>query len=319
MKIGIIGAGAYAIALSSLFENKNINLTMWTKISEEYQELVANHTNSKYLNYKIAEEVKFTTNLEEILNNDLIIIALPTKFLNQALNFLHGKVTNQHFLITTKGFEPESKKLIHEYLKNIFKTNNIACLSGPSFAKDIITKELSGLTLASLNQETLNLIQKNIQTSYLTIDTTTDIIGVELCGSLKNVVAIANGILYGLKTNSSTRAKFLVDANKEIKKIIKFFGGNPETINLYAGLGDLFLTATTLESRNYTYGLLIGKGEDYESYQEKNTVEGFETLLVLKNILDEKGFNNHLINTLYQIIILHKNPNLIFDFLRNSK
>ena len=233
MNIGIIGTGAYAIALASILEEKEINILMWTKIKEEYEELKNNHTNLKVLNYKLNNKVEFTNNLEELSNkSDAIIISIPTRFVKNTILKLKKYYNNQPILIATKGMILDEYLLIHDFLKKELNTKYIDCISGPTFAKDIILKQPIGLTLTN-NNDIFYKILSNI--NYITIELNNDIIGVELCGILKNIIAISSGILYGMNLNSSTISKFLIDTSREIQEIrtkVNFFEIHLEVLRL---------------------------------------------------------------------------------------
>lgn len=319
MNIGIIGTGAYAIALASVLENKDLNITMWTKLEDEYKELSVNHTNLRVIDYKLSDKINFTTDIKEIAKCDILILAVPTKFVESVIDSLKEYYNNQAILIATKGVLVNSNMLIHEYLTKKLNTNNLACISGPSFAKDIVKKDPFGLTIASTNKDTLELFKEIFSNiSYLSIETISDITGCELCGVLKNIMAIASGILGGsLKTNS-TSCKFLVDASFEIQKIIQEFKGDKFTFYTYAGLGDLILTCSSTNSRNYTFGYLIGSKSDYNDYKENNTVEGLENLKAIYEMLKLRNINSTIINILYDIIILNKSLDLIENYLKNT-
>lgn len=318
MNIGIIGTGAYAIALASILENKNLNITMWTKMEHEYKELIEKHTNTKCLNYKLDNNIKFTLDLDELVKDkDYIILALPAPFVNQTIKSLKEKITNQRILIATKGIEPDNNLLIHDYLEQTLNTNKIACISGPSFAKDIIKKEALGLTLASLNHDTLNSFSELFKDiPYLKVELIDDIIGCELCGTIKNIMAIFAGILEGINANSSTRAKFIVEASYDIQNTIELLGGKKETFYSYAGLGDLILTATSVESRNYTFGKLIGENKDFKTYQKNTTVEGIDSLKNIKKMLDKKNLNSKIVDILYKVIFENESKDIILTFLK---
>ncbi len=319
-KIGIIGAGAYAIALASLLEEKNIEIWMWTAVESEYKELTTTRKNLQAIDYELSENVKFTMNMQEVIeNNEAIILAIPAKFIEKTVTMMKNYITNQPILIATKGIEPNSKSLIHEYLEQVLKTTKIACISGPSFAKEVVIKEPIGLTLASKNSETLNyFIELFKDISYLTLELREDIVGVSLCGILKNIMAIFSGILDGLNITYSTNAKFLIDASYEIRKIIKEFGGDKHTFSSYAGMGDLILTCTSVQSRNYTFGKLIGSGSDFKSYQAKTTIEGLENLNAIYELLKEKKIKSEVIDILYKIIYQNQPKELVFKFLKDK-
>ena len=316
MNIGIIGTGAYAIALASILEQKDINILMWTKIKEEYEELKNNHTNLKVLNYKLNNKVEFTNNLEELSNkSDAIIISIQTRFVKNTILELKKYYNNQPILIATKGMILDDYLLIHDFLKKELNTKSIDCISGPTFAKDVILKQPIGLTLTN-NNDIFYKIFSNV--NYVTIELNNDIIGIELCGILKNIIAISSGILYGMNLNTSTISKFLIDTSREIQEIIKKCNGNPNTFYTYAGIGDYLLTTTSINSRNFTFGLLIGQDKDYLEYQEKTTIEGLENLTCLYNFLKRKNIHYPLINILYDIIYNNIDKNILIDYINKK-
>ncbi|MBR3660592.1 MAG: NAD(P)-binding domain-containing protein [Bacilli bacterium] len=321
MNIGIIGTGAYAISLSSLFENTKCNIMMWTKIESEYIELSNNYTNLIIINYKLNKKIKFTMSLEELVNHsDLLVLAIPAKFIASTISDLKIYYKNQEILIATKGMIESENCLINEYLEKTLKANKISCISGPSFAIDIIKKEPIGLTLSSSNKNSLNYVKKILQDiSYLTIDETNDIIGTEICGLLKNIMAIGSGILHGMNINPSTICKFLKDASLEMQTIITNLGGYKETFLTYAGIGDYILTATSKNSRNYTFGFLIGSNDDFTSYMKNTTIEGLENLDGMYLMLKTKNIESKIINILYEIIYLKEDKNLLLNYLKNKE
>lgn len=317
MKIGIIGCGAFGIALSSLFDSKDISITMWTKLEDEHEELVNNRTNSKVFDYKLNDKIKFTMSLEEItLRNEALILAIPAKFLKDVILELKKYYNGQHILIATKGMIDDN--LISNYLHDELNTEKIACISGPSFASDILKKEIIGLTLASNNVVTLDYFRCLFNDTNLVIEIAHDIIGVQLGGILKNTMAIGSGILDGIKVSNSTKAKFLTDISKEIKKIINNLSGDSKTFDTYSGIGDLLLTTTSYESRNYSFGLLIGEDKDFKSYLENNTVEGIENLRNIKNLLTENRIKSRIIDILFEIVYLSQPKEKIFEYLKNG-
>ncbi len=319
MNVGIIGTGAYAIAIASLLENKHVNIMMWTAIETEYKELSNTYKNSNALDFKLNSKTKFTMDIVKLLaENETIILAIPAKFINSTVALMKGYITNHQILIATKGIEGQEKMLIHEYLKRELKTEKITCLSGPSFAKEVIKKEPMGLTLASENKASLDyFINLFSNIPYLTLDKTSDITGCELCGILKNIVAIFSGILDGLGVNSSTNAKFLVDASKDIQKVIHYFGGDEETFTTYAGMGDLILTCTSIKSRNYTFGKLIGEGKDFNSYKEITTIEGLENLNAIHTLFEKNNIKSGIVDILYEIVYLGQPKEIIYNYLTN--
>ena len=318
MKIGIIGTGAYAIAIASILEKNNIDITMWTKLENEYNELIQNHQNTKVLNYRLDDKIKFTMNLSDVAENtNLIILALPSMYIKDTINELKPYWKNQTLLVTTKGML--ENQLLHEYLKQELNTEKIVCLAGPTFANDIIKKEPIGFTIASNKEEVSEIVLSLFKDhSYIRMNYTKDIIGVELWSILKNILAIAAGILNGMNLSISTITRFLVDAIHDIQNIILQLNGQKETFFLYAGIGDFFLTTTNQDSRNFTLGKLIGAEKDILDYKKNTTIEGLDNLKNIYLFLQKNNIDSKIIDILYKIVYQSKPKELILDYF-NTK
>lgn len=304
MKILILGAGAYGLALANILNDKN-DVTVYSVIKKEIDDLNQTYCNEKlFPNVLLPKSIKFTNDIELAVKNiELIIIAIPTNYIDDTLKLLENKIsTNINILVASKGINSTTHKFAYDIIKERLKSDNIYIISGPSFAIDTIKKEHIILTLAGENTEKI----KNIfPEEYIKIETTTDIIGVELAGTLKNIFAIACGILEGMNVSESTKASFLNKIVIETKNLIISFGGHYETIFNSASIGDIILTCSSKKSRNFSLGYLIGSVNDkneVKEYLKNNTVEGIDALISIKNILKEKNINNTLINLIYEII-----------------
>ena len=320
MKIGLFGAGAYGMALSSILSHNRCDVTMWTRFEKERKLLETTRENEKYLpNYKIDSSVKITTNVEEaIKDQDLIIIAIPAAFVDSVCQQMKPFVNNHHILIATKGIEQGTGLFISEIVEKHLDTKNVAVISGPSFAVDLITKKPAGLTIGSKSPETILLTKQALQNSYIKLRDTNDIIGVEVCGSIKNVIALAAGILEGLKANDSTKAMLITEAIHDMEEILSAFNCDPRTVLSFAGIGDLLLTCTSPKSRNYSFGKLIGEKPNpsiIKKYIGETTVEGYYTLESIYQLLNHKNVKIPIIDLIYEIVLNGKNPDLLLAFL----
>ncbi len=320
MKVGIFGCGAYGLALSSILYENNCELIMWTKFAEEKENLEKQRKNETLLpNYILPNEVKLTTNVAEcIKDSDLLIIAIPTAFVSDLTKEMTPYIKNHHILIASKGIEKRNGQLISEILEENLDTSNIAVISGPTFAKDLISKMPAGLTLASKSKETIQIVKAALQNKYLKLRCTDDIIGVEICGAIKNVIAISSGILSGLGANESSTAMLLTEAAYDMQSILKALGGEKSTVLSYAGFGDLLMTCTSKKSRNYNYGILVGKKvptNELEEYLKNNTVEGYYTLISIYETLNNKNITIPIIDLIYDIVMLKGSPEELLTFL----
>lgn len=324
MKVGIFGTGAYGMALSSILASNQCDITMWTKFEDEKNSLETTRKNEKLLpNFKLDETIKLTNNVEDcIKDKDLLIIAIPAAFVSNLCDEMAPYIKNNHIIIATKGIEQGTGLFISEIVESKLDTKNIAVISGPSFAIDLISKMPAGLSLASKNEETITLAKQAFQNSYVRLRETDDIIGVEICGSIKNVIALASGILEGLKANESTKAMLITDAMHDMEAILDAFDCNKRTVLSYAGIGDLLLTCTSTKSRNFSFGKLIGEKpprEVVDNYIKNNTIEGYYTLESIYQLLKDKQVSIPIIDLIYEIIVEGNNPELLFSFLIYKK
>ena len=321
MKVGIFGTGAYGLALSSVINDNNIDITMWTKFEDEKDMLEQTRKNDTLLlGYILPNNIMLTTSVEECMKDkDLLIIAIPAAFVDSLCVEMNKYITSsQHICIASKGIEQNTGLFIHNIVEKHISTDKVSVISGPSFAKDMITKKPIGLALATKNTETREVVEKCLATNYLKLRHTYDVIGTEICGSVKNVIAIASGMLSGLGANDSTRAMLITEALHDIEEIIESFNGDPDTVLSYAGFGDLLLTCTSENSRNFTFGELLGKNnnkEDIDNYLKKTTVEGYYTLESIYQLLNGKNVKIPIISIIYDIVNNHKNPEGLLTFL----
>ena len=320
MKVGIFGTGAYGMALSSVLANNKHEITMWTKFEEEKKQLETTRMNEKLLpNFKLDENIKLTTSVEECLKDkDLLIIVIPAAFVADLCEQMKPYIKDNHIIIATKGIEQGTGLFISEIVESKLDTKNIAVISGPSFAIDLISGLPSGLSLASKSDETIKLAKEAFQNSYVRLRETSDVIGVEICGSIKNVIALASGILEGLKANESTKAMLITDAMHDMEAILDAFNCNKRTVLSYAGIGDLLLTCTSTKSRNFSFGKLIGEKplrEEIDNYIKNNTIEGYYTLESIYQLLKDKNVSIPIIDLIYGITVEGNDPELLFSFL----
>ena len=320
MKVTILGTGAYGLALSKiLVENKN-EVVMWTTFEEEKKELLETKKSSKLKGFKLDDSVVITTDLKESIENSrLIVIAIPTAFVTDVCKNLKKYIkSNQHICIASKGIEQGTCLFIHDMIKKQINTKLIGAISGPSFAVDLVKKVPVGLAVASKSKKTREIIMKAFCNDHFKLYPTTDIIGIEVCGSVKNIIAIASGMIDGMGYPISTQALLITQSLHDIKALIHALGGSKKTILSFAGFGDILLTCTSEKSRNYTFGKLIGSNaskEQIDEYKNKITVEGLYTLKSIHKLIKNKKINIPTINIIYNIVFNNKKIDDLIKYL----
>lgn len=319
MKICILGTGAYGIALASIFYNNNCSIKMWTN-SEEEKNLLINDRKSPKIDYELPKDICITNDMKEATSNcDIIVMVVPAKFVDNVSRELAKYYDNkQTICIASKGIEQNTCLFLYDVVKKNINTNKIAVISGGTFAVDIVKKVPIGLSLATDNDKTKEIVMKAMHNYYVKLRPTDDIVGTELCGAIKNVIAIASGMITGMGYPDSTSAMLITESLHDIKNLINALGGNKMTILSFAGFEDLLLTCTSVKSRNYTLGKLIGEGKSakvIEDYINNNTIEGLYTLKSIRKLLNNKNIEMPIIDLIYDIIINKKEPSNLAKFL----
>lgn len=325
MNVSIIGTGAYGLALCSvLSKNKDNKITMWSENKETVKELTTTSTLKSLPELLLPKDITYTTSIENVCKNaDIMFIVVAAKYVDDIVNYItpyYDKKT--HICIASKGIEQDTCKFLHDIVLDSIKTKRLAVISGPSFAIDIINNEPIGLSIASDNKTTINVIKKAICNDTFKLRETDDIIGIELCGSIKNIIAIAAGIIHGLGYSESTQAFLINESMHDIKELIHRLGGKKQTILSFAGVGDLILTCSSTKSRNYSFGIVVAQAkgkEEIDNYLKNNTVEGYYTLKSIYKLIKTKKVKMPIIDLIYKIIINNEDPNKLIKFLVNKK
>ena len=319
MKVCILGTGAYGLALANMFNQNDNDIILWSRFEEEVNTLKTTRK-VKSLKDITLPDFNYTSNMEEaVKNRDLIVIAVPAGAVNDVSKELSKYYkSNQHICIASKGIEQNTCLFVNDVLNKYIKTKKLAVISGGTFAIDMYANCPLGLSLATKNKETEYILKKSLQNKYLKLRTTNDIIGIEICGSIKNVIAIASGMLSGMGYPESTSCMFITESLHDIKNLIKALGGNKKTILSFAGFGDLLLTCTSYKSRNFTLGKMIGERrsqEEIDNYINTTTIEGLYTLKSIYKLLRKKKVEMPIIDLIYNIIFNNTDPGELAKFL----
>lgn len=322
MKIAMLGTGAYSLALSlMLSKKKENNIKLWTesqKIYDEYKR--TNRLDTIFPDRVLPENMDITTSYEETIEGaSIIFIACAAKFVDDvcgAIKPYYKKETP--ICIASKGIEERTGSFLSDIVKNTLGTENVAVLSGPTFAIDMANNEPIALALAATNDYTSSIVKDVLAGDTLKLRETNDLIGIQICGSIKNVIAIASGMVKGLGYAESTLAFLINESLHDIKHLIEKLGGDKKTVLSYAGVGDLLLTCTSTKSRNYSFGYIVGSTKDkdlIDEFLKTHTVEGYYTLSSIYKLVRTKNIDLPIINLIYDIVMNGKDPNLLAKFL----
>ena len=303
--IGIIGAGAWGTALSCIL-NKKENITIWSYEKKTVHQINKYRTNKTFLpNIKIPNNISATNNLKDLMSCKFIFICVPSQFIKKIiLKFKNFYKKDMIFVNCSKGIEYSSKLLISDIIKKILPGSEVAILSGPSFAIEVAKKKPTAVTIACKNQNNAKklailLNSKNFRCYY-----TNDVIGVQFGGIIKNILAIASGIVKSQKLGSSAKAALMTRGLFEMKRVGLAYGAKESTFYGLSGLGDLILTCNSELSRNFSTGLLIGKGKKInEIIKSKKTIsEGIMNSKTIFNLSKKKGIEMPVCGSVYKIL-----------------
>ncbi len=283
--IGVIGAGSWGTALSNHLATKGFNIDLWARREELCKGIRETHRNPDYLpEIELSPLISPTTSIEETVSGkDIILLALPTHAIRSVLSTACPAISKGAIIVsTTKGIEEDTlltpSGIIEDVLSDT-EIEGIVSLSGPSFAKEVGQRLPTAVCAASCRKDIAEEIQRVFNTEYFRVYTNTDLIGVELGGALKNIIAIAAGICDGLRLGNNSRAALITRGLAEIRRLGVTMGARAETFSGLSGLGDLVLTCTGVLSRNHYVGTMLAQGHPLQQILSgmKMVAEGVKT------------------------------------------
>lgn len=306
--IAVIGAGAFGTSIATLLAHNGYHVKLWCFDPEQVQKIACSQENEKYLpGITLDKKIEPVSNLKEALcGAEWVFEAIPVKFLRSVLEQTRDCFTDDHvWVILSKGIENKTLLLPSQIIDNVFKTKTRkAVISGPSFAHDLAHKQPTGVSIAATDFVIGQELQKLLSSDYFCSELTTDLIGVQVGGAIKNVITLAIGILEGAGYTDNTKALVVTRGLQEIALLIATLGGRPETAYSFAGVGDLVLTAMGNRSRNLKVGKLLGQGKKLETIlQETGFIpEGINSVKSINQLIKEKTISLPVCESVYQMI-----------------
>lgn len=313
--VSVIGAGSWGTALAALLAEKAKNITLWCYETQVAQGINNNRRNPLFVSeYPLPTNIQATTNLEDVAESQLHVVVVPTQFTRTVLQRLKPHVNDHCFFISaSKGIETATLTLISTIYEQVFGRNGLeqTCfLSGPSFARDVLAGLPTAVALAGYRPDLVQSLQYFCSNSFFRIYRTHDVIGLELGGALKNIIALAAGISDGLGFGHSARAALITRGLAEMIRLGERLGAEPATFAGLSGLGDLLLTATSENSRNRKVGFYLGQGQSLEAIRlgSGEVAEGVQTAEAVYQLANTHAIDMPIARAVYQILYEHRAP-----------
>ncbi len=307
-RVAIIGSGSWGTGITALVSPHTETVCLWAREDEIARTICEEHRNPVYLkDVTLADNVIATTSMEEAVRGaDAIILASPSAYLRPTVHLLAPFVDpDTPVLVLTKGIETPSHLLMHQVVaEEIGNPQRIAVLAGPNHAEEIAIGAVSASVIASDDQDIAAFFQNMLASSVFRAYTSDDVIGVEVCSAVKNVIAIACGIAAGEGAGDNTLAALMTRGLAEIGRMVSVLGGNPLTAMGLAGMGDLVVTCTSRHSRNRTFGEALVAGESLDEYQERThmVVEGARACVSICELADAYGIEAPISRVVYAVL-----------------
>ncbi|MGM9987517.1 MAG: NAD(P)H-dependent glycerol-3-phosphate dehydrogenase [Bacillaceae bacterium] len=322
-KITVIGAGSWGTALSMVLADNGHNVRLWGKSTAQLNEINEHHQNTKYLpGVELPPSIVAFHDMKEALNGvSTVLFVIPTKAFRSVLptvkEALQGPVTIVH---ASKGIEPETSKRISEIIEEELPSElikDIVILSGPSHAEEVAQRQPTTITAASTKMEAAQFVQDMFMNNYFRVYTNPDVIGVELGGALKNIIALGAGMSDGLGYGDNAKAALMTRGLMEIIRLARALGANPLTFLGLTGMGDLIVTCTSVHSRNWRAGNMLGKGHSLQYVLDNMgmVVEGVRTTKAAYLLSQEKNVEMPITAALYGVLFEGKDPKQSVDAL----
>jgi glycerol-3-phosphate dehydrogenase (NAD(P)+) len=316
MKISVLGAGGWGTTLGILLHYNGHQVTLWEFSRSYAKELNKKRINSIYLpGVAIPKEIIISSDLEESIHQkNLIILAVPSQFLRSVVDKIkYSDVKNSIFVSVAKGIENKHLMTMSQMLKDVhphLTDEQIGALSGPSHAEEVSKRIPTAVVAASTELETSKSIQAAFMNSYFRVYSSTDILGVELGGAFKNVIAIGAGIIDGAGFGDNTKAAIMTRGVAEISRLGLAMGARPETFAGLSGMGDLIVTCMSKHSRNRYVGEQIGKGKKLKEVLKnmEMVAEGVETSRSASKLAEKLNVETPITTEVYKILFEDKDP-----------
>jgi glycerol-3-phosphate dehydrogenase (NAD(P)+) len=321
-KVAVLVAGSWGTALASVLAANELDVVMWTRSEEQAAEINTQHTNARYLpGAELSSRIRATSDMEAaVAGAAAVLIVAPSSAMRAVTHQFKPFYTPDMLIIhATKGFETESLKRMSTVIAEELECEEgrIVVLSGPSHAEEVVKRCPTTVVVASLDKSTAEAVQGLFMNAYFRVYTNRDMLGVELAGAFKNIIALGAGMSDGLQFGDNAKAALLTRGLAEITRIGVEMGANPLTFSGLAGIGDLVVTATSQHSRNWRAGSMLGQGQKLDDVLQSMgmVVEGIRTTQAAYFISQKTGVQMPIADQLYHVLFLNREPRAAVEAL----
>ncbi len=314
MNVSVLGCGTWGSAVAQALADKGIAVTAWQRYENKSLEMESTRRHPILTDFEFNRNITFTANFDDtIAFGEIIILAVPSHVIRDVTSQASKVFTNDTIIVNlAKGIENDTLMTMSQVIhaESGLKEGQIVSLYGPSHAEEVVRKLPTTLVAGCVDKNTSSLIQELISSEYLRIYRNDDILGVEIGGSLKNIMAIAAGVCDGIGYGDNSKAAILTRGMNEMTKLGLKMGANKSTFSGLSGIGDLLVTALSNHSRNRFVGEKIGKGESLEKVTDnmKMVAEGINTCKAIPDLVDKYEIEMPISQSIYDILFNKKDP-----------
>ena len=321
LKISVLGAGAWGSALAHMLAELNHEVILWGRSSETINNINKRHKNERYFGkLKLSPKMKATTDLKVACSSQIYLLVVPVnaigKIAKECAPLIHS---SSKVICCAKGFEQTSGNLLSDELSKILPEKNLAYLSGPTFAAEVIKGFPSAATLAMKDLEDSQRLAQQLSSTRFRIYSSSDLVGVQVGGAVKNVLAIASGMAKGAGFGENSQAALITRGLSEMRRLAEALGGYSETLSGLSGLGDVLLSCSSRQSRNFLFGELLGNGNDKHIARKRigGVVEGWFSASSVMKKQKELSIDLPICKTVYDILYNEKDIRVSVSELLN--
>ncbi|MCT8976890.1 NAD(P)H-dependent glycerol-3-phosphate dehydrogenase [Clostridium sp. CX1] len=324
-KIAFLGGGSFGTALAIMLAKKGIEVKIWDRKQQVVDDINIKRENIKYLHGAVVPAgITASTDIEQVVkDSEYIVLAVPSHVIRRISSDIKKFTSSNQIIVSiAKGIEQESGKRLSEVIKEELADNPVVILSGPSHAEEVAQDIPTTVVVASENLEAAEKVQDLFMTNKFRVYTNEDLVGVEIGGAVKNIIALAAGISDGIGYGDNTKAALMTRGISEIVRIGIKLGGKIETFAGLTGIGDLIVTCTSMHSRNRRAGILIGKGATAEEATKEigMVVEGIKACKAFYGLKERLGISMPITDVLYKVLFEDKDPKYgVYELMTRDK